>query len=385
MKTRILTLILMIALSAGRADGGAFNGKRLLVDTLVDVAGVNSGVTTAPLLLRGQNLLLEFYVDRIAFGSTTGFTIAFNNKDRSFTKNFRIEFFEGLFVSETGARGASLTVGGTFPRRVGRSGYLGAITLSAIRDVPTNVGLNFLNGGVRIFDAEAGTLDTLDAASASVLFRNGIGFEVDLDTHALSGNQDRDVQIVSGGDDVSVEVYGVSVEQMVGYSIRLDFDPDDVTFESFTVGTAGNLRAVAPDSSIGAAPGRAAVEVAAAVLGGTVTTPSGLLGTLTFSTSDSLIGSTQISVTSAQISRSNGIVSASAWSLDSVELRGLVDFNNDQQMTLDDFFVFSAHFGRRVTSSAFDPRFDLDDNGVVGFSDFVILAEAMNKARVTSP
>ncbi len=42
-----------------------------------------------------------------------------------------------------------------------------------------------------------------------------------------------------------------------------------------------------------------------------------------------------------------------------------------------DFVAFARLFGKRATDPEFSDSFDLDNDGLVGFSDFIILAQAM--------
>ena len=45
-------------------------------------------------------------------------------------------------------------------------------------------------------------------------------------------------------------------------------------------------------------------------------------------------------------------------------------------MAFGDFVLFAGKFGLSEEDEGYDVRFDLDGNGAVGFSDFVILAAA---------
>lgn len=54
----------------------------------------------------------------------------------------------------------------------------------------------------------------------------------------------------------------------------------------------------------------------------------------------------------------------------------LADFNDDGSVGFADFIVFAKAFGSTSADTDFDPRFDLDGDGTVGFGDFVIFAGA---------
>ena len=55
------------------------------------------------------------------------------------------------------------------------------------------------------------------------------------------------------------------------------------------------------------------------------------------------------------------------------------DFNDDGSVGFADFVLFAQHFGLREGETGFDARFDLDEDGAVGFSDFVKFANAFGQ------
>ena len=66
-------------------------------------------------------------------------------------------------------------------------------------------------------------------------------------------------------------------------------------------------------------------------------------------------------------------VSKWSGSPDKVALQG--DFDNDGTVGFGDFVIFARAFGKRVNETGYDAKFDLDGDGLVGFSDFVIFAQ----------
>ena len=62
------------------------------------------------------------------------------------------------------------------------------------------------------------------------------------------------------------------------------------------------------------------------------------------------------------------------------EVRGL--FDDDGDVDLDDFFLFSDEFGKDASDTAFDGRFDLDGDGAVGLDDFFLFADNFGKEAV---
>ena len=49
---------------------------------------------------------------------------------------------------------------------------------------------------------------------------------------------------------------------------------------------------------------------------------------------------------------------------------------------LSDFVLFAAHFGQNQADEGFEARYDLDGNGAIGFSDFLIFAGAFGKTSL---
>ena len=62
------------------------------------------------------------------------------------------------------------------------------------------------------------------------------------------------------------------------------------------------------------------------------------------------------------------------------EVRGL--FDDDGDVDLDDFFLFSDEFGKDASDTAFDGRFDLNGDGAVGLDDFFLFADNFGKEAV---
>ena len=55
------------------------------------------------------------------------------------------------------------------------------------------------------------------------------------------------------------------------------------------------------------------------------------------------------------------------------------DFDNDGTVGFSDFLQFAAKFGLSQGDAGYDARFDLDGDGTIGFSDFLILAVSFGK------
>lgn len=59
----------------------------------------------------------------------------------------------------------------------------------------------------------------------------------------------------------------------------------------------------------------------------------------------------------------------------------VVDFDGDRRVGFSDFLMFAQAFGRRVLQSDPDRKFDLDNDGTVGFEDFLTFAARFGERR----
>ena len=55
------------------------------------------------------------------------------------------------------------------------------------------------------------------------------------------------------------------------------------------------------------------------------------------------------------------------------------DFNGDGRVDLDDFLLFVEHLGFSRGDEGYDAKYDLDEDGVIGFGDFLIFANAFGE------
>ena len=61
------------------------------------------------------------------------------------------------------------------------------------------------------------------------------------------------------------------------------------------------------------------------------------------------------------------------------------DFNGDQIVDIDDFFLFTGHFGTGPGDPGYDARYNLDGEGLVEIADFWILVENWGPVPVSAP
>ena len=369
--------ILWIGLT-GQVLAGAFEDKPIFLDAQISgQPPVNDSRRTFPVLSENDRILIEVYVGSLARGLTSGFTLAFEDDNLKFSTIFEIERFEGVLDARSGGRGAAVSVGGN-PASVRSPGFLGILTLRARKNVPGGTEIRLKAGSTTIFDSETGAIDELDVTEATIRFVTGQAFEVSLDLDTTSGDQRRTVRNgVAIGETVEVQIHGVSLDLMIGYIFRFDYDSTMVAFDSFLPGTVfSSVQTVTP------AVTARSVEVTAATFGGALNVTSGLLGRMFFTVLDSFRSTTTIRLNTAEMLRSSEFVTAVPRQ---ITLNGVVDFDGNNIPDFRDFLLFASHFGEAVGSPNFDIRFDLDGDGAVGFPDFLILANAIELSREASP
>lgn len=195
---------------------------------------------------------------------------------------------------------------------------------------------------------------------------------------------------VEPGQEVQVQVYANDVEQLVNYSIKVLFNPDQLSYvtlsgENFLAAGGGVAIELNPLVS------EQAVEFGGALMGPTAATAmsgSHLICTLTFTATESFSETDLVIVKHStkvfggeQIETESSIFAR--LSTEAIDLAGgtasgarSADFDGSGTVDFGDFFLFADAFG--VTDP--DPRFDLDEDGRVGFGDFFLFADAFGRA-----
>jgi hypothetical protein len=365
--------VLCIGLIGG-VSAGAFEEKPIFLDAQVSgQPPVNNSRRTFPKLSKDDLILIEVFVEDLAVGSTSGFTLAFEDDTLQFSSLFTIESFEGILSNDGGGQGSVISVGGN-PASLRAPGYLGLMTIRALQNLPGGTEIRLRAESTTIFDSRTGTIDELDVSEATIRFVSGQAFEVALDLDTTGGNQGRIVRNgVAIGETVELQVHGAALDLMVGYILRFDFDSTMVAFDSFLPGNVfPSVQTITPEVTARTA------EVTAATFGGALNISNGLLGRVFFTVLDSFRSSTTIRLNTAEMLRSSEFVTAIPRS---ITLNGVVDFDGNNVPDFRDFLLFASHFGETLGSVNFDIKFDLDGDGLVGFTDFLILANAIEVSR----
>ena len=229
----------------------------------------------------------------------------------------------------------------------------------------------------------AGTIDVLstdpDESSASIAIV-GTAFTAGISLDLESGPEDRNVQVlngVAGRDSVIVQIFGTDMPTLSGYSITLHYDSAFIDTTTIAVEPGPLL----PNAlAVWLLSGGDSINIDVAATGSSVSeTGDGLMATLSFLVSENFEepDSTDINLTNVVFSLGDGILLEAARSA-SITLSGEValigDFDNDGSVGFSDFLQFAMAFGSTSADASFDSRFDFDSGGSVGFSDFLMFA-----------
>ena len=192
------------------------------------------------------------------------------------------------------------------------------------------------------------------------------------------------------------------------YSVKVEFDPDQLTFiscapetaqeENILIaggGTVPQLPAITTDNS---------VTFGAAILGPTASAApdaGGFIGRLTFATTDQF-SLTDLIVTTYSIKKVGGTQQAvsslifARMSTGEIKLTGSLaggsgseggataaqlaqsDFDGSGSIGFDDFFLFADAFGKSAALAG--AVYDLDSDGSIGFNDFFVFADLFGKS-----
>ena len=201
-------------------------------------------------------------------------------------------------------------------------------------------------------------------------------FSLSLDVNDVAGDQAITSLDVSPGSVVSIEVFGKNIQDAEGFSIRFEYDATQVLYEGFDSG------GVLPNAQVLSVPGTnpTAIEIWIASFGGKTTADSGLLGSIRFRTTGTFSGTT-LRLMRAELGRGEERerIRFDNTSV-TLQLAALTpDFNGAGRVDLDDFLLFVEHLGLSRGDEQYDAKYDLDEDGVIGFGDFLIFGRSFGK------
>ena len=201
-------------------------------------------------------------------------------------------------------------------------------------------------------------------------------FSLSLDGDGTAGDQAVTSLDVSPGEIISLQVFGNNIQDAEGFSIRFEYDETQVIYEGFDSG------GVLPNAQVVSVPDTnpTAIEIWIASFGGKAAVDSGLLGSIRFRTTGAFSGTT-LRLMSAELGRGEQRerITFDNTSV-TLQLAALTpDFNGDGRVDLDDFLLFVAQLGFSQEDEGYDAKYDLDEDGVIGFGDFLLFGRSFGK------
>ncbi len=237
-------------------------------------------------------------------------------------------------------------------------------------DKPSNT-LN-IDGG---FWSDIGTgfaSDKMSDRSTKIAAQNS--FSLSLDANSAAGDQAVTSVNTSADQDVSIQVFGSSIQNASGFGLRFEYDASQVTYQGFDVGSVlpGSPQVLAEHGT-----NPTFVTIGIASFGSQATVSSGLVGTIRFLTTTGFSG-TAVQLVRAELSRSgqSETVTLTARVELEVSTAPSPDFDGDGTVGIPDFLQFVNHFGTSRGGAGYDAKYDLDENGVIGIPDFLIFVNS---------
>ena len=223
-------------------------------------------------------------------------------------------------------------------------------------------------------------------------------FSLSLDLDGSEGDQSVSFLAVSPGGVVPIQMFGADLHNTRGLSIRVGYDSTQVVFEGFDVGD------VLPDAQSLVERDSTFVEIGLASSEGQATVGSGLVGTLRFRTTEAF-SETEIRLAGADLIRGEPreAMTRSVSVVLQVAAPPSPDFDGNGVVDFPDFVLFAGAFGYREgddlparlpvrstqTDSAqagkYEAKYDLNGDGEIEFSDFVIFAGSFGKTVNRAP
>ena len=201
---------------------------------------------------------------------------------------------------------------------------------------------------------------------------------VTIDFNLQNGNQQESrIGDAIAGSVFVLQLHAKGAPTVSGWSVRVDYNPDDVSYVIGSFAPGSFLSRLVPLESVGGSY----VEVGGDALGReSPEMGSGILGTLSFQVEDGFSGETELAVSRVAWRREGWVGPDRALVYAPAEITaGPVifslagDFDEDGTVDVDDFLLFAEQFDRRVPPA--EPRFDLDDDGRIGAVDFFLFAD----------
>ena len=381
----------LVAVAVGGADAGALEDKKLLVDTVVNVAYDAGTNTVAPsMAMAGDTVKVELFVN----GGGGNKALALDAKFGAAIGDIMIPDEAWGIVAASTIFPLQLKVGphavqvGALPHMgpdIPASGYLGTVKIVGAADAPE--GASFYVKHAYIAD-ELGSVDTLDVSEAVVTII-GLQTQLRLDTRIESPPRNDDVLTLPEkrpGETIQFQLFAPDAggRQVQGYTVELALK--DKTFGSYIDDVAGadfNGSALLSRVSDSGNPTLSMLSLSA------LTVPaSGYLGLIDLNVSRALTSSDVLAVPSASTAGPGGVQNldvSQAMLTFTAAAACPGDFDGNGMVNLSDFLAFAGAFGTRSGTTNYDARVDMDGNGAIDLSDFLAFAGVFGTTCPTSP
>ena len=224
--------------------------------------------------------------------------------------------------------------------------------------------------------SEDNTIRLWDISALGLSGSSQTTFSLSLDGDVAAGDQSVTSIDISPEEIVSIQVFGKDIQGAEGFSIHFEYDATQVLYEGFDSG------GVLPNAQVLSRPGTnpTAIEIWIASFGGKAAVDSGLVGRIRFRTTSAFSGTT-LRLMRAELGRGEERerITFDDTSV-TLQLAALTpDFNGDGRVDLDDFLLFVEHLGFSRGDEGYDAKYDLDEDGVIGFGDFLIFGRSFGK------
>lgn len=202
--------------------------------------------------------------------------------------------------------------------------------------------------------------------------------QVVFDFHLAEGDQDiREIGNVEPGKQLTVQINITDVPEIHGWALLLTYDPQKLRYVD------GSFRAgyFLPELFSIVDAKRDSIEITAATKNAG-RSGSGTLGYISFEALPGFADSSKIVIRETKLRLPAGeedkkqvwsVATFRSSSVSDYVIQG--DFNGDDAVSFDDFFLFADAFGRA------EVLYDLNDSGVVDFDDFFIFADNFGKQK----
>ena len=131
-------------------------------------------------------------------------------------------------------------------------------------------------------------------------------------------------------------------------------------------------------------PADGVVEISVAILGGKALRDAGSLGHATFKVLDGFSGETRVELIYVRYNDELKVGSGGAVVVvggeEPLPTGPTPDFDEDGTVGFTDFIQFAQVFGAAQGDGRYNAKFDLDEDGIIGFTDFIYFAQAYGKS-----